>query len=107
MKLFTKEIDKQLFAQYPKGAEMGNQKVVAKIFDPIGNFKWFIMNSDPENPDYLWAIVKGFEIEMGSVSRSELEETTGRLGFYLERDLGFSPTNAKEIWDKLMKGEHV
>lgn len=106
MKLFTKEIDKQLFAQYPKGGDLENQMVIAKIFNPYGNGVWYIINSDPDDPDYLWAIVDLFEVEAGSVSRMELETLKVppfRLG--LERDLYFQPKNALEVYEGLMRGQ--
>jgi hypothetical protein len=106
-KLFTKTIDTQLFKQYPKGNNLEAQKVVAKIFNPYGRGRWYILNSDPQDPDYLWAIVEmNGEIEIGSVSREELETITVRpFGLNLERDLYFSPVNAKELYDGLRAGE--
>lgn len=106
MKLFTKSIDKELFAQYEKGSNLEDQKVIAKIFNPYGRGTWYILNSDPQDPDYLWAIVDLMDVEMGSVSRSELENIKVppfRLG--LERDIYFDPINAKELYDGLMQGK--
>jgi hypothetical protein len=106
MKLFTKDIDKKLFAQYETGSELDNQVVVAKIFNPYGRGTWYIINSDPSDPDYLWAIVDLFEVEVGSVSRSELENIKVppfRLG--LERDMYFEPVNAAQLLEGLMSGE--
>lgn len=103
MKLFTKAIDKKLFKQYETGSSLKNQKVVAKIFNPYGRGTWYILNSDPNDPNYLWAIVDLFEIEMGSVSRAELEGIkVPPFGLPLERDTGFKEVNALEFWDKLM-----
>ena len=65
MKLMTKEIEKKARTQYPLGSDM-TQNVVAKFFDPTGSWTWYLMNQDPEDPDYLWGIVKGFEVEMGA-----------------------------------------
>lgn len=106
MKLFTKEIDKKLFDQFSKGNDLKNQMVVAKIFNPYGRGTWYIINSDPDDPDYLWAIVDLIEVEVGSVSRSELESIKVppfRLG--LERDMYFEPKNAQEVYLGLMAGE--
>ena len=106
MKLFTKEIDQKLFDQYMMGSNLEDQMVVAKIFNPYGNGVWYLLNSDPSDPDYIWAIVDLFEVEMGSVSREELETLKVppfRLG--LERDLYFTPMNAKKLYDSLLKGE--
>jgi len=106
MKLFTKSIDEQLFKQYPMGADLANQKVVAKIFNPYGRGTWYIINSDPSDPDYVWAIVDLFEVEVGSVSRMDLETIKVppfRLG--LERDTSFEPKNAQEVYRGLLAGK--
>jgi len=102
MKLFTKEIDKKLFQQYPDRNDLASQQVVAKIFNPYGRGTWYLLNSDPADPDYLWAIVDLFEVEVGSVSRSELESIKVKpFGLGLERDLYFSPINALELYKGL------
>jgi hypothetical protein len=106
MKLFTKQIDKQLFAQYAKGNDLANQKVIAKIFNPYGKGVWYIINSDPNDPDYLWAIVDLINVEVGSVSREELETLKVppfRLG--LERDMSFTPINALEVYNGARSGK--
>jgi len=106
MRLFTKEIDNKLFKQYPMGNDLENQVVVAKIFNPYGRGVWYLLNSDPENPDYIWAIVDLFDVEMGSVSRSELEELrVPPFNLGLERDLYFAPISAKSLFEGLQKGE--
>ena len=106
MKLFTKEIDNKLFDQYTKGSDLENQKVVAKIFNPYGRGTWYLLNSDPQDPDYIWAIVDLFEVEMGSVSRSELESIkVPPFGLGLERDLSFTPINAYELYMGLLNGK--
>jgi hypothetical protein len=106
MKLFTKEVDKQLFAQYPKGSDLDNQMVVAKIFNPYGRGVWYLLNSDPQDPDYIWAIVDLFEPDMGSVSRSELQTVkVPPFGLGLERDIYFTPKPAKEVFEGIMRGE--
>jgi hypothetical protein len=107
MKLFNKTIDRQLFKQYALGSDLSKQEVVAKIFNPTGSGTWFILNSDPEDPDYLWAIVDlGYGAEVGSVSRSELETYRGRFGMGFERDLSFDPVNAEELYNGLRNGEY-
>ena len=115
MKLMTKEIEKKAqkaFAAYCT-TELKDMEVVAKFFDPAGSWTWYLLNQDPADPDYLWGIVSGNEIEMGSFSLSELSKrplringfTVGTIG--IERDRWFKPMNAKELWDKLNNGEHV
>lgn len=106
MKLFTKDIDKKLFEQYSKGSDLANQKVIAKIFNPYGRGTWYIINSDPEDPDYLWAIVDLFDVETGSVSRSELENIlVPPFRLNLERDSSFQPKNALEVYNGLRAGK--
>ncbi len=104
MELLTKAIQEKAQAQYPMGSSM-DQLIVAKFFDPQGS--WSLMNSDPDDPDYCWGIVDGFEVEMGSFSLSEFESFRGRFGLPLERDLHFKPITARELWEKLNKGVHV
>ena len=106
MKLFTSAIDKQLFAQYNMGNDLENQKVVAKIFNPYGRGTWYLLNSDPNDSDYIWAIVDLMDIEMGSVSRSELESIkVPPFRLPLERDTSFTPINALELYRGLMQGK--
>jgi hypothetical protein len=106
MKLFTGGIDKKLFAQFPKGSDLKNQKVIAKIFNPFGRGTWYIINSDPNDPDYLWAIVDLYEPEVGSVSRKELESVRIKpFNLKLERDMYFDEVNAQELYDGLLEGK--
>jgi hypothetical protein len=107
MKLFTKDIDKKLFQQYQNGSDLDSQVAVAKIFNPYGNGRWFLLNSDPQDPDYLWAIVQmGDVVEVGSVLRSELESVrVSPFKFPLERDLGFTMVNAGELYRGLLEGK--
>ena len=107
MKLMTKNIEKQARAQYPKGNALESQKVVAKFFDPTGSWTWYVMNQDPEDPDYLWGIVKGFAVETGSFSLSKLKSVRGGFGLGIERDRWFRPLPALEVWEKLQEGKHI
>lgn len=99
MELMTKEIEAKAQDQYPQGSSM-EQMIVAKFFDSMGSWTWYLMNQDPEDKDYLWGIVEGFAVEMGSFSLSELQ-SLGRI----ERDLYFTPIPAEELWEKLIKKE--
>lgn len=100
LRLLTKEIENKLQSQYTQGSSF-DQLIICKIFDPCSQWTWYLMNQDPDNPDYLWAIVRGFEIEMGSVSLSELESLTNKIGLGLERDLYWESITAKEVWERL------
>ena len=105
MKLMTKEIKKQAQKQYDLGSDM-EQKVVAKYFG--GSWTWYLMNLDPEDSDYAWGIVNGHAVEMGSWQMSELQKVKlNPFNLPIERDLYFEPMKAKDVWDKLNRGEHV
>ena len=106
MMLMTKEISKLAIKQYPLGSDM-NQMIVGKFFDPTGSWTWYLMNQDPDDNDYLWGIVKGFEVEMGSFSLSELQSVKGAFGLGIERDKYFEPRKAEDVWKDLMDGKHV
>lgn len=102
MELITKDIAKKAQSQYPLGAELDNQMIVAKFFNPAGAGTWYLMNQDPKNPDYLWGIVELFETEMGSFSLSELQNLKLPFGLHIERDKFFQPISAKKLWEKLV-----
>ena len=96
MKLLTKVIKEEAEKQYKDGGDM-SQKVVAKFFDPVGSWTWYLMNKDPES-DYCWGIVDGMAVEMGSFGLTELEEYTGHFGLGIERD---TSVEANTIWKML------
>ena len=105
MKLLTKEITKKATKQYDKGSDM-EQMVVAKFFDPMGSWRWYLMNLG-EDEDYAWGIVDGHAVEMGSFSMRELQSIQLPLGLGIERDRYFEPMKAKDVWEQLNSGEHV
>jgi hypothetical protein len=102
MKLFTKAIEAKAQEQFPLGSDMEKQVVVAKFFNPTGAGTWWLMNQDPNDPDYCWGVVHLYETEVGSFSKSELVSYRGRFGLGIERDLHFEEVNAKELFDKLI-----
>jgi len=105
MILFTKEIEKLAQDQYPDGNDMEKQVIVAKFFNPCGQGTWYLMNQDPDDTDYCWGIVHLFEVEVGSFSKSELENVKLSFGLGIERDLYFDQVNAKELFRKLTEIE--
>lgn len=106
MKLFLKSADKKLFENYRQHAKDGtleNQDAIVKIFNPYGAGTWYIINSDPDDPNYLWAIVVLDEVEIGSVLRSDLENIRfGKFQLPLEREFYFEPINAEKLYKKLL-----
>lgn len=108
MKLFTKEIESKLQAQYELASELEKQVVVCKIFNPYGAGTWYLINQDPKDPDYLYGICKIDEVEIGSVLKSDIENirlTNAKLP--LERDRYFKQINAKVAFDRLLAGNHL
>ena len=101
----TDKIAKQATEQYDKGSDM-EQMVVAKFFNPVGSWTWYLMNM-ADNDDYCWCIVDGHAVEMCSFSIKELEDLQLPLGLGIERDTLFAPMKASEVWEQLNNGEHV
>ncbi len=106
MKLFTKEIESQLQKQYVLGNDLDQQEVICKIFNPFGSGTWYIINQDPEDLNYLWAICEiGYGVEVGSVLKNELEYIRICNALPLERDLHFEPVNASKLLNELILNE--
>jgi len=103
MKLFTKEIEKKAQVQFHLGSDLKKQVIVAKFFNPTGAGTWWLLNQDPNDTDYCWGIVQLHETEVGSFSKSELENYRGNLGLGIERDLYFKKLNAKELYNKIFR----
>ena len=106
MKLLTDSIKNEAEKQYAKAGDM-DQKVVAKFFDPMGSWTWYLMNMQDETGNYAWGIVKGHEVEAGSFSINELQQIKRPFGLGIERDMYFEPMKASDVFDKLNRGEHV
>ena len=100
MKLLTKEITKQATEQYDKGSDLDGQMIVAKFFNPMGSWTWYLMNLDKDE-DYAWGIVDGNAVEMGSFSMKELQDIQLPFGLGIERDKFFEPIPASELWKEL------
>jgi len=101
MKLLTKEITKKATEQFDKGSDLDDQMIVAKFFNPMGSWTWYLMNL-AEDGDYAWGIVDGHAVEMGSFSISELQKVKLKpFGFGIERDMYFEPIKASELWKEL------
>ena len=87
------------------------QKIVCKIFNPYGRGSWYVMNQDPDDPDYLWGIVDFNSVEMGSFLRSDLERVynvkmQGRIvPVRMERDLHYKQEIAGELWSRLVQNK--
>jgi hypothetical protein len=94
-----------------------DQMVVAKFFDPMGSWKWYLMNINPEfdpnstdlhaREDYAWGIVKGNYVETGSFSMVELQTLVLPFGMGIERDTSFRPMTATDVWSQLNADIHI
>ena len=62
-----------------------------KLFDPVGNWTWYLAGYDPDRR-LAYGAVDGFAFEVGDFSMLELTALRGRrLGLPIERDLWFEP----------------
>jgi hypothetical protein len=94
MKLMTKELEKR-FLEYPLGSQngkLGNSKVIAKYFNPVGVGTWFITEANKlDNGDYQMFgychLGDDTNAEFGYVNLSELENIKLPFGMEIERDL--------------------
>ncbi len=97
MNLMTKELE-EAFEKYPLGSQdelLGQAKVIAKFFNPMGVGTWFITEAEKqEDGDYEmfgYCHLGDDELaEFGYVMLSELEAIKGPWGMGIERDLYLS-----------------
>lgn len=105
----TQAQQKALQKQYKLGSDLSKQDAIVKIFNPYGRGYWYLLNQDPDDPDYLWAIVVLYqgEPEVGSVSLSELQSIKfSPYRLPLEVDRGFRKINAETLLEGLYEGKH-
>ena len=106
----TQAEQKKLQSQYKFGSDLSKQDAVVKVFNPYGRGYWFLVNQDPDDPDYIWAIVDlGMGVDTGSVSLKELQDVRVRvygMGLPLEKDSGFRQRNAMEVVEGIYQGRY-
>jgi hypothetical protein len=62
-----------------------------KLFDPVGNWTWYVAGYDPDRR-VAYGAVDGFAFEVGDFWMPELTTRRGRpFGLPIERDLWFEP----------------
>jgi hypothetical protein len=110
MKLMTKAVMNSLPALYSQ-EENTEQKAVLKFFTPDGNWTWYVIEGSPVDADdcydtdkpkvdwMFFALVDGFDKELGYFSLFELQSIRGRLGLPVERDMYFDPQPISELMD--------
>lgn len=94
MKLIPQEILDQIPRLY---ATENDADPIAwvKLFTPDSCWTWWILETDGQ--DLCFGLVKGFEVELGYFSITELESVHGPLGLSIERDLYFQPAKLSII----------
>lgn len=111
MKLLTKEILKKL-PNIGETAELSSDqvKVPLKLFNPMGEGRWYITEYDPEERlCFGFANLGDPEMaELGYISLTELESVRLPLGMKIERDMyfGFNHT-LKEVIETVKAGKHI
>ena len=101
MKLMTKELERQ-FERAGIEREYETSTIICKFFNPGGLETWYA--SEFNGIDLFFGVVKGFEVELGYFSLSELQNTKGKLGLGIERDLHFTPRLLSEVQKILLDG---
>lgn len=97
MKLLTKELARSIPPLYTtEEAEMEDKIAVVKLFHPLTDWTWYIIEFDGQ--DRCFGYVIGSDAEFGYFSLSELG-AIGRGGgtIPIERDLYFDPTPISKI----------
>ncbi len=99
-KFLTKEITNRipkLYAQEGKGDEA---IVYAKWFCPWNQWTWFATELDQETMQ-AFGLVVGQETELGYFNLNEMQEITGPMGLYIERDSHWTPTTLGKVREKV------
>jgi len=101
MKLLTKEIKNKLPTIYAtENVPLKEKCIVCKFFNPCGIGTWYIVEGTQEEDDFIfWGLVDLHEQEFGYFSLKELEAIRLPFGLKIERDLHFSKTFVKEVWE--------
>jgi hypothetical protein len=78
-------------------------KVPIKLFNPVGNGRWFITEYDPETKEAFGFVDLDIGpecAELGYISITELEAYVGPLCMKIERDIHWNPeTTLQEVLD--------
>ena len=78
--------------------QMNEVKPHAKLFTPMSNWTWYILEMDRETGD-CYGLVDGYEMESGYFDLTELSEVTMLNGLLIgvERDLYWTPETLGNI----------
>lgn len=68
-----------------------------KLFLPSSNWTWYIIEIDKSDNNTCYALVDGFEQELGYFTIRELENLKGLFGLKVELDTSFNTTKLSKI----------
>lgn len=101
MELLTEELRRTLPPLYATEPQRLDALALVHYFTPDSDWDWYAFEFDGD--DTFFGVVKGFELEVGYFSLSELEQNRGRLGLPIERDLYWKPVSLRQLEEKLGK----
>ncbi len=95
MKLLTKKDLARLPDLYSQETEE-DPIVYVKLFHPLSNWEWYIMEIDKTSKELCYGYVKGLENELGYFNLAELKEVK-IYGLGIERDRYFKPVRLSKL----------
>ena len=98
MKLLTKELRRKLPPFYATN-QQPDPMVWVKFFYPDVHWAWYGIEFDGQ--DIFYGFVDGDSPELGNFSLAELQQTRGKLGCRLERDMFFRPCRLSALRKRL------
>ena len=97
MKLITEKLEKIIPPFYSsEDIELKDKIVYTKFFLPDAGWTWYILEYDKQS-NTIFALVDGFEQELGYASIDELEMVRGHMGLHVERDTSFKPVRFGDL----------
>lgn len=92
--LFPEKLLQSVPALYSTEGKGYDATAIIKLFHPFSTWNWYVVEFD--GSDLFYGLVIGHEIELGYISRAEME--LGEMqGLPFERDLYFEPTSLRDI----------
>ena len=100
MQLMTQELQRTLPPLYANEAHGMKALALVHYFTPDSNWDWYA--SEFDGIDLFFGLVKGFELELGYFTLSELAQWRGTLGLPIERDLYWKPVSLQQLEKTLL-----
>ena len=99
-KFLTKAITDKIPALRAQDSKGDEAIVFVKWFCPWNQWSWFATELDQDTGE-AFGLVVGLETELGYFNINEMQEITGPMGLYIERDSHFSPTPLSVIRERI------